>query len=110
MNDEHDRDGMDCMSTAELLDLRRDVDRRIIESGLRDREAAIAAAEEVAAAHGFTLKELIRKPRKAVHVGPARYVHPRDASLTWSGVGRRPDWLKREIAGGASLDDLKAAG
>ena len=38
----------------------------------------------------------------------AQYRHPDDPSKTWSGRGRRPAWVAEALAGGRTLDQLKA--
>jgi len=37
----------------------------------------------------------------------AKYVNPDDRSQTWTGRGRRPDWLLARLKKGASLDSFK---
>jgi ribosome modulation factor len=36
----------------------------------------------------------------------ARYRHPSDTSLTWTGRGRKPAWVQNWLDNGGSLDDL----
>jgi DNA-binding protein H-NS len=36
----------------------------------------------------------------------AKYANPNDASQTWTGRGRRPDWLIARLKKGASLEDF----
>jgi DNA-binding protein H-NS len=35
-----------------------------------------------------------------------KYRHPGDPALTWSGRGKRPQWVAEALAGGKTLDDL----
>lgn len=59
--------------------------------------------EAIAAAAGMSLDDLVaNRPRRGAKgkvrsaARPAvvvKYRHPRDASLTWTGRGRRPKWL-----------------
>ncbi|MBQ5946833.1 H-NS family nucleoid-associated regulatory protein [Massilia sp. ST3] len=37
-----------------------------------------------------------------------QYRNPADASQTWTGRGRRPAWVAEALAGGKTLDQLKA--
>lgn len=41
---------------------------------------------------------------------PPKYRHPQDASIGWSGHGRRPQWVLDWLAAGKPLDDLLAKG
>lgn len=37
---------------------------------------------------------------------PAKYASPDDASLVWSGKGKRPGWIVAALESGYSLEDL----
>ena len=39
--------------------------------------------------------------------GEAKYENPDNPSQTWSGKGREPDWFKKLIGGGKSLEELE---
>ena len=54
----------------------------------------------------FTAPKKASAPRKAVTVA-ARYRHPSDPGLTWSGRGRKPTWVLQWIESGKSMDDLR---
>ncbi len=104
------------MSRKELEKLRADVDKALEQVSSREMDMAIKAAEKAAAAHGFSLAQLtggetaapkkrgrkpgpkVGKPKKA---GAPRYKNPADASQTWTGKGRQPEWFKNAVAAGA---------
>lgn len=65
------------------------------------RELNLTASE---IADLFSLKKA-RKPRKVTKI-PAKYRHPTDPELTWSGRGRKPAWVQQWIESGKSIDDL----
>lgn len=96
------------MSLKELRDLRGKVDRAISSFEDRRRREAIAAAEEAVRAHGFNLAELTGAAAKSRKTGSvaAKYAHPEDSSMTWTGRGRRPRWVVEQLDAGKSLDDL----
>ncbi len=95
---------LEKMSREELTDLRDSVDAALETLADREREAALKAAEEAAKAHGYSLSELgvaaggkgrgRRKSRAAGPVNPPKYRHPTDPKKTWSGRGRKPQWIK----------------
>lgn len=94
----------DEMSMKELRELKSKLDRAINTHDERRRLAAVAAAEEIAKAHGFNLADLAgTKVRK---VAPQKYAHPENPSLTWSGRGRKPKWVAEALDQGKQLDDL----
>ncbi|WP_120631523.1 H-NS family nucleoid-associated regulatory protein [Ruegeria sp. EL01] len=98
---------LDKMSVAQLRDLQTDISKALKAAETRDRKAALDAARAVALEKGFTLEELMggaAKPRKAP--AAAKYRHPENPSLTWSGRGRQPAWFKEAVLGGANPDDL----
>jgi len=104
---------LDRMSRKELTDLRDQVDRALETLAEREREAALKAADEAARAHGFSLAELgvaggkgKRKAKASGAKNPPKYRNPDNPSQTWSGLGRRPQWVKDAEAGGTPLEKL----
>lgn len=104
---------LDKMSRKELTDLRAQVDRALETLAERERDAALKAADEAARAYGFSLAELGVAPgkgkRKAKASGsqnPPKYRNPDNPSQTWSGLGRRPQWVKDAEAQGTPLEEL----
>lgn len=98
---------LDGMSRDELMKLRKDLDKAIENYETRRRQDAIAAAEAVARAAGYSLSELIADaPKGAVKkkVNPPKYRHPENPALTWTGKGRQPGWIKEGLEAGKSLD------
>jgi len=92
----------------DLRKLQKDVEKAI--STFRDRQiqAAREELEALAREKGFTLSEVVAAPgRKTRKVSAAKYRHPENPKLVWSGYGRRPRWLTEALEGGQSLDDLK---
>lgn len=93
---------LEKMSREELIDLRDRVDAALATLAEREKDAALKAAEEAARAHGYSLSDLgvssagkTRKRRRAAGpVNPPKYRHPTDPKKTWSGRGRKPDWIK----------------
>lgn len=93
------------LSLKELKKLRKEVDAAIEGFNDRQREKAYAELEAMAREKGFTLVELAGIAKKRKLVSPPRYAHPDDASLTWTGRGRRPRWyIELESAGRAPVD------
>lgn len=68
-----------------------------------------ADVEAMLAKEGYTIADLFdaKGKKSASRVkGPAKYRHPENASLTWSGRGRQPQWYKAHIEGGGKAEDL----
>jgi DNA-binding protein H-NS len=95
------------MNLDELKELQKDLPKAIEEFTERRRREALAAAKEAAAAAGFSLEELVGKPSKPKGCFlPAKYRHPENPEVTWSGRGRRPAWIKEALDEGKSLEDF----
>lgn len=94
---------LDKLSLEELKELEKETKKAVAGFEARKRVVALAAIEAVAAEHGYKLADLIsgKAPKAAA---PAKYRHPENPSLTWSGRGRQPKWIKEGLAAGQSLD------
>ena len=98
---------LDSMSKEELEKLRKDADRKLKDFDQRRRDEARSAAERAAREHGFTLEELlgVAKSRGRSKSVP-RYRHPENASITWTGRGRKPAWMVSHLEQGGKVEDL----
>lgn len=98
---------LNSMDLKELKALRADVEKAIASFEDRKKREAISALQEQARNLGFSLDELIGgkvvRPRKAAS---AKYAHPENPSITWSGRGRKPVWFSDALAAGAKAEDL----
>lgn len=98
---------LNSLNLAELKQLSKDVAKAI--SGFEDRKKseARAALEAQAKELGFTLGELLGVGGgKTRSPATAKYRHPENASITWSGRGRKPHWFSDAIAKGVSPESL----
>ncbi|HEX4842860.1 MAG TPA: H-NS histone family protein [Limnobacter sp.] len=105
---------LSALSSAELQQLKSDIEKE-----LSDRSSKLQAIEEVkklAASKGLKLEELLAelggglvksKGKRELGPAPVRFRHPKDASLTWSGRGKRPNWMKDAMAAGFTEDQMK---
>lgn len=97
-----DQINLSGFSRAELIELQKRIEKQMTQADKEERKAALAAAEAAARAAGFSLEELLGKgPKGAKAKHPPKYMDP-NTGKTWSGRGRRPDWIK------AAGDDLSA--
>lgn len=105
------------MTRKQLEKLRSDVDVAIQKLAEKERKAALQAAEKAARAHGFTLAEITdsapqtpkkrKTAKKAKAPSEPKYANPSDASQTWTGKGRQPDWFKAALASGKDPQELE---
>ena len=81
----------------------------------RHRRDAIAAARRAVREFGFSLEEVVSfQPKEDLkRAFPMRrrpgvtFRNPENPQETWSGRGRRPAWLIRQIDAGKSQDDFR---
>ena len=98
---------LNTLSVKELKQLQRDVEKAI--ASYEDRQKADARAELEAKAKemGFTLAELMGLEAKKTRApAQAKYAHPENSSLTWSGRGRKPQWFIDALAAGKTPEGL----
>lgn len=90
------------LSLDELKKLQKNVAKAIDDFQERHRHDALLALEAKAKEMGFKLSDLtdglIKKTKTTL---PPKYRHPEDPTLTWTGRGRNPDWLKKAEAAGS---------
>ena len=99
---------LDKMSLAELEAHQKEVAATIKGYEKKRRAACLAELKAVAKKHGFSLDEFTggKKAGGAKPKGVAKYANPADASQTWTGRGRQPNWVKDALAKGKSLDSM----
>lgn len=107
---------LDALSLAELKDLQKDLDTAIEHAEKRERKEALEKLEEQARDMGFSLSELLsmkegggRKSGKPRAPAEPKYRHPEDPSVTWTGRGRKPNWIKEGLENGKSMEDFLIA-
>lgn len=96
------------MNLSELKNLHKQVAKAIDSFEARQKDHALAELEAKAKELGFSLSELTGgvTPKIKRKSAKPKYRHPDDASITWTGKGRQPDWFKKAVMGGVSPDDL----
>lgn len=99
---------LDTLSLAELKALQKDVAKAIADFSGRKRTDAKQALEAHAKELGFSLAELtgLKKPRESSGPAGAKYRHPENAEVTWSGRGRQPGWFKSALEAGKAPESM----
>ena len=85
---------LDAMSLQDLKQLQKDVAKAIATHEERGKSEARSKLDALAKEMGYSLADLADLAggdRKATRgSAPAKYRHPENPSLTWSGRGRKP--------------------
>lgn len=104
---------LNALTLPQLKSLQARIERTIADFDQRRKREARTALEARAKELGFALDELLdvaktgKKGRKAPSA--ARYAHPDNPELTWTGRGRRPGWFTAAMDAGKSPEDLAVA-
>lgn len=97
------------MSRKDLEKLHGDVEKALRDVAKTELKEARKAAEKAAAKFGYTLSELNGPSGKSAkkQASAPKYANPDDATQTWSGRGRQPQWYKEAIAAGKSPAEME---
>ena len=98
--------GLEKMSYAELLKLQGQVEAAIAERRVSDAHETKEQLRQMAEKAGFDIKELYGRRGSPKGSGVAKYRNPKDASQTWTGRGRKPNWLVDAVKKGAKIDSF----
>lgn len=97
------------MSLKELLALQDDLEQEIANARARERHEVLSKMEELAHDAGFTMSDLVGakgRGRGKTTVSAAKYANPDNRSETWTGRGRKPNWLVEKLKKGADIEDF----
>ena len=98
---------LEAMSLKELRQVQRDLTKAISTFEDRHKAEARAKLEAIAKEMGYSFADLIGVEVKTTRApAVAKYRHPENAALTWSGRGRKPQWFVAALTSGKSADDL----
>jgi DNA-binding protein H-NS len=102
------------LKRADLEKLQSDIEKTLKDVSKKEMKAAREAAEKAVGAFGFSLSDVIGsgaapKGRRSGTRGklPPKYRNPNDPAKTWSGRGRKPDWIKEAEAAGRPISDFE---
>ena len=98
--------GLDKMSYAELLKLRERIEAAIAEKRIEDAATTKDALRAMAEKAGFNINDLFGRRGSSRGSGVAKYRNPKDSSQTWTGRGRKPNWLVDAVKKGAKIESF----
>lgn len=99
------------LSVIQLRELQQQIPQELKRREAQDKINILNEVRAFAKARGYAIEDLIGKDVKVKTTGSSgkvkvKYRHPSDASLEWTGRGRKPKWVEAWLAGGASIDAL----
>jgi DNA-binding protein H-NS len=85
---------LEAMSLKELRQLQKDLAKAVSTYEDRHKAEVRAKLEAIAKETGYSFADLIGVEVKTTRApAVAKYRHPENAALTWSGRGRKPPWF-----------------
>jgi DNA-binding protein H-NS len=99
--------GLDKTSYAELLKLQDHVEAAIARKRLEEAATTKEQLRAMAEKAGFDLNELFGKRRGKRGLSAVKYRNTKDTSQTWTGRGRKPNWLVEALKKGAKIDSFE---
>ena len=99
------------LSLKELIALEAKLAAAIATARQKERAEIKSKVAELAERHGFSVSELFgglgRSNGRKKSVSIAKYANPDDKTDTWTGRGRKPNWLLARLKKGAKLSDFE---
>lgn len=103
---------VDKMSLKDLNDLEAKLAKAKAAVKNRAKSEAKQKIDAILSSYGFVIADLyavarVGRPRgSSVGNKAAKYANPDNRSETWTGRGRKPNWLVAKLAKGAALQDF----
>jgi len=99
---------VDRMTLKEINDLEAKLAKAKSQARDKARVELRDKIEKLVDGSGFTVAELFGFATKGKSRGKsaAKYANPDNRSETWTGRGRKPNWLVAKLKKGASADDF----
>ena len=98
---------LEALSLSELKKMQKDVAKAIATFEDRQKAEARTKMEALARDLGYSLAELVGTETKTTRApAAAKYRHPENPALTWSGRGRKPQWFVEAMEAGKTASDL----
>lgn len=96
---------LENLSRRELQELIKEGEKALKTLVARRKLEAKRAVEEALSQYGFSVDEVLNEKIKGSKSAP-KYANPEDPKQTWTGRGRKPNWLLEAIEKGKKLEDL----
>lgn len=97
------------LSNVELDALAKEIASRKVEAEKKAKQDAYNEMLAVAEKHGVAFEDAVslHSSKGRASKASAKYMHPEDPTLTWTGRGRKPGWIKEALDAGKSLSDFE---
>ena len=96
---------LDKFSYADLLQLQQEVEEALAARKQAEAREVKEKAHAIAEAAGFSLDEILGIKRRGGGAS-IKYRNPKNLDETWTGRGRKPNWLSAALTKGAKLESF----
>ncbi|HJW03246.1 MAG TPA: H-NS histone family protein [Azospira sp.] len=98
------------LSLVELQLLQQQIPLEIKKRQEQDKAKVLNELKLIAESRGFSLEQLLKGAEKgkakAVRTVKAKYRHPENSDLAWTGRGRKPQWVQEWLNAGRKIEEL----
>jgi DNA-binding protein H-NS len=100
--------GIEKATYRELVEARDTINEALAKRKEDERAEVKRMMAELANESGFEIAELFGGKRGGKRAASgAKYRNPKDSSQTWTGRGRKPNWLVEAVNQGAKLESFE---
>jgi DNA-binding protein H-NS len=92
----------------ELTQLERDIKAERKRRLDAERKVILDQARTLAKKHGVSIDALLQPNQQQRRSAPAKYRNPKNQKQTWSGGGKKPQWVQQHHDAGGALTNLEA--
>jgi len=103
--------GLDRMSSKDLASLQQRIAVAIVNKQASEKSDLKRKLEELAAQSGFNVNELFGAGTSSLKGSKVavKFRNPKDDTQTWTGRGRKPNWLVEALGKGKKIDNFRVA-
>lgn len=94
------------LSLEQLADLQKNAGDLIKSRQKEEVKNAYLQFQEIAKSLNVSVDDIVKAGKGIKNKRPAKYRNPADSAQTWSGQGRKPQWLEAELAKGKSIESF----
>lgn len=98
------------LSLSQLKDLQQQIPAEIKRREKEEKVKVLDELKSLAVSRGFSLEQLLKSDAGESKIKgktvKAKYRNPLNAEQTWTGRGRKPQWVIDQLAAGKTIESL----